>query len=271
MNCLGVIKAYISTLIHESTIIYGIGFHVHRLLNRKSLKSIKQFKKTHLNERCFIIGTGPSLRIDDIRSLKYEKCFGVNTLCRLYDKTDWRPDFYCVIDPNTYKNTKDELIRNEVKNLFYPINRIKEIIPNGIPFEMECSDFYKIYLGSKYITKFSDDAENYIYDGASVVYAALQLAVYMGFKNIYLLGVDCNYALPKEDLHNPSLSYSAGYNYNWTKQTGFTMIEGFKVARKYADEHGINIYNATRGGMLEVFPRVDLEDVVGGVIGGKSE
>lgn len=41
------------------------------------------------------------------------------------------------------------------------------------------------------------------------------------------------------------------------------MIEGFKVAKKYADEHGINIYNATRGGMLEVFPRVNLEDVVG--------
>lgn len=84
----------------------------------------------------------------------------------------------------------------------------------------------------------------------------------MGFKTIYLLGVDCNYD-KNIKLHSDSLEYSKDYKYNWTRQTGLTMIEGFKVAKKYADEHGINIYNATRGGMLEVFPRVNLEDVVG--------
>jgi hypothetical protein len=40
------------------------------------------------------------------------------------------------------------------------------------------------------------------------------------------------------------------------------MIAAYKEAKNYADGHGIKIYNATRGGMLEVFERVDLDRVV---------
>jgi len=84
----------------------------------------------------------------------------------------------------------------------------------------------------------------------------------MGFEKIYLIGVDCNYDKEVDQLHNRDLGYGADYVYNWTKQTGITMIEGFKIAKEYADKYGIDIYNATRGGMLEVFPRVQLEEVV---------
>ncbi len=31
--------------------------------------------------------------------------------------------------------------------------------------------------------------------------------------------------------------------------------------KKYADKNGVKIFNATRGGMLEVFERVDLDDM----------
>lgn len=33
----------------------------------------------------------------------------------------------------------------------------------------------------------------------------------------------------------------------------------FEKAREYADGHGIKIYNATRGGKLEVFERVNFD------------
>ena len=36
----------------------------------------------------------------------------------------------------------------------------------------------------------------------------------------------------------------------------------YKVLRDYADRHGIHIYNATRGGMLEVYERRNLDEVV---------
>ena len=40
------------------------------------------------------------------------------------------------------------------------------------------------------------------------------------------------------------------------------MIIAYEKAKEYADKNGISIYNTTRGGELEVFKRVKLEDVL---------
>ena len=37
----------------------------------------------------------------------------------------------------------------------------------------------------------------------------------------------------------------------------------YEVCDTYAKAHGIKIYNATRGGKLEVFERVDFDDLMG--------
>lgn len=39
------------------------------------------------------------------------------------------------------------------------------------------------------------------------------------------------------------------------------MILAYESAKKYVDSHNISIYNATRGGMLEVFERVDFDSL----------
>lgn len=41
-------------------------------------------------------------------------------------------------------------------------------------------------------------------------------------------------------------------------------VRAYKSARLYAENHGIKIYNATRGGELEVFERVNFDDIFGG-------
>lgn len=253
---------YFMNLKGKAKYSYGKGLKKHKKRNEDALNIIRKYNNIHCGKKCFIVGTGPSLNLQDIELLKQEYCIGVNTLFKLFKKTDWRPNCYCIIDPKTYGNIMDEFERYQIP-FFYPLNRINVSIENGIPFELDCSDFYKLHAIDLFeFTNFSGDAADRIFDGASVVYAALQIAVYMGFKEIYLLGVDCNYTLPRDQLHNEELSYSKDYKYNWTENTGLTMIEGFKIAKKYADAHDIRIYNATRGGMLEVFPRVKLEEVV---------
>ena len=37
------------------------------------------------------------------------------------------------------------------------------------------------------------------------------------------------------------------------------IMDGYKAAKQYADLHGIRICNATRGGKLEIFERVDFD------------
>ena len=47
--------------------------------------------------------------------------------------------------------------------------------------------------------RFSNKAGMYMYCVGSVLYFMIQLAVYMGFEEIYLLGCDCNYSYTKMD------------------------------------------------------------------------
>ena len=46
--------------------------------------------------------------------------------------------------------------------------------------------------------KFSDNFAKVAYAGQTVTYLNMQLAYFMGFKNIYLIGVDFDYVLPKD-------------------------------------------------------------------------
>lgn len=243
---------------------FGVLYALRKVINKNKYRQLSKYKNIYKGNRCFIVGTGPSLSINDINKLSGEICFGVNTLYKYYSDTNWRANYYCVIDPNTYKAISKDLLKHHNDTLFVAGNRVKVSDKRVNQFSLECSSFYKFEYPQLFdnVCNFSDDLSNEIYDGASVVYAVMQIAVYMGFKEIILIGVDCNYDKGMR-LHNNKLEYDKNYKYNWTKQTGLTMIEGFKVAKKYADEHGIKIYNATRGGMLEVFERVNLDDWVG--------
>ena len=79
----------------------------------------------------------------------------------------------------------------------------------------------------------------------------------MGFKEIYLLGCDCSY--PKG---SKSHVVESGFVDKNAVSNPIRMRVGYKCAKDYADSHGIKIYNATRGGELETFERIDLDEVL---------
>jgi hypothetical protein len=116
---------------------------------------------------------------------------------------------------------------------------------------------------------FSEDASNALGEGYTVTYNAIQIAVYMGFKEIYLLGVDHSYAVNlKADNtveKKETKSYSDILSDGIDKVDNLPRIDystlAYTAAEKYAREHDIKIYNATRGGALEIFPRVDFDSL----------
>ena len=106
----------------------------------------------------------------------------------------------------------------------------------------------------------------------------LHLAAYMGFSEIYLLGIDFTFSevknehgevqtiqkdhalIERKDADKSQKSRNMIGAISSQKQF---QLRGYKAAKKYADAHGIKIYNATRGGKLEVFPRVDFDSLFG--------
>ena len=116
--------------------------------------------------------------------------------------------------------------------------------------------------------KFTNEANKWIGWGATVTYTAIQLAIYMGFEEIYLLGIDHNFRVTQNNkgeiiVDNNVKDYFCD-EYNKDKEELYipnveNTTLSYIIARKHCEEKGIKIYNATRGGNLEVFERVDFD------------
>ena len=100
----------------------------------------------------------------------------------------------------------------------------------------------------------------------------LQLAYYLGASKIYLIGFDHNYAPPSaQDNVKGSVITSAvadvnhfdaryfGAGYRWHDPNIERMERAYLCAKRFLDAKGVQVFNATHGGALEVFPRVDYD------------
>lgn len=235
---------------------------------------IKALKNTKFG-RCFIVGTGPSLTSEDLNKLNNETVFGANSLCTIKtaeekfkkkfscSKNNW---YFGFLDSDVYIKYHDIIDLMSPEHVLFNTDALHHIgkkkfnIWNkAIPFHVDYHKHVFLY-GKNLKTKFSRDVSFCVHDGYTILYSLLQIAVYMGYKEIYLLGADCNY---DQNIQHTILAKEDSVHKEKNKTLmGPSMIASYKVAKEYADKHGIKIYNATRGGMLEVFPRVNLDDVL---------
>lgn len=231
------------------------------LVYNSKYKHIRSLKKSHSGERCFIAATGPSLTFEDLELIKDEYTFSMNSGVLALKKSSWRPSFYGVQDEYVYRKIE--------KDIFNASNgELSEIyVSNNLCNSFKIPTKYKVfplnYLDHKMPHKkgfgrfeFSDDCYSTTYDGYSIIFSLMQLACYMGFSEIYLLGCDCNYQQPKAHF----IEY--GHSDPHAAIMGDKIICGHFEFKKFADKRGIKVVNCTRGGMLEVYPRMNLEDIL---------
>lgn len=236
----------------------GINKRKQGKLDPKFIKLLN-LKNKYDGERCFIIGTGPSLTVSDLELLNNEITFGVNSICKVIDQTKWRPTFFGIQDKGVYEKLEKQIVDNFSDNVFVSDSLCKKY---NVPKNYICFPYttnYKLYLNKymEYSTKFSDDAYCIVYDGWTIVYSLIQIAIFMGFKELYLLGCDCSYPMGQKNHFIESGFVDRREYLNYEKMT-----TAYKEAKKYVDLHDIKIFNCTRGGMLEVFPRKSLEEVL---------
>lgn len=261
-------KQLIKTILISFKYKIDINFKRFILYHRRNGKILKSFKNKYKGKRCFIIGNGPSLNVDDLNKLKNEITFAFNRIYYIFDKTDWRPSFYFTEDVQIIKNSLEEINKLDLKYVFSPdvINfDYKMNIKNAIYFRQIMDKFEDT------LPQFSEDFFKKSYWGGTVAYTAMQMAVYMGFKEIYLIGVDHNFSMYKDANGNIIVDdtvkdyFCDNYNEDKEKLEIPNLDDSTKAyiaARKYCDKHNIKIYNATRGGKLKVFERVNFDDII---------
>lgn len=236
-------------------------------------KFIEQFKGKYEGKRCFIIGNGPSLTGKDLDLIRGEISFACNRIYNIFDKTTWRPDFWMCTDA--------ECLADEFENIKKLEGPVKFVRNMGKKYVIEERDqIHKIIIYDKFVldkNKFmknslSTECNKYFSMSFTVTCEEIEFAIYMGFKEIYLLGVDHNYPISidksgKKTVDNNVKSHFGGggckdANLHYIYIDAATQC--YQVYQDYAKKHGIHIYNATRGGKLEVFERVNLNDVISG-------
>lgn len=232
--------------------VYFVNQKIEEIMQEKYDK-LRMFHNKHQDERCFLIGNGSSLKVADLDKLKENKIitFGCNHIFEIYGETDWRPDYYVAAEGLEANESMDRICNQKI------ICFMKHFI--GFPLEDKM--YVYRYQEQDYVDilpRFSDDISKCVYRSATVMFDMFQIAAYMGFKEIYLLGVDCDYVSGScQNYFYQSPPDTVPHRDERTKR----MVQAYQSAYNYAHANEIKIYNATRGGALEVFERIDFDSL----------
>lgn len=232
---------------------------------------IAKFKDIHQGQRCFIMGGGPSLKRLNPAFLKNEVTFGVNGIFLIYDWLGFQPNYYVVEDFLVYADRSKDIVKQVGDSTcFFPVQF------KHADFDRDSHNYLKAiyeFDPAAGFPRFSLDPSMLVWIGGTVTYVCMQLAYYMGFQEVYLVGMDHNYARPDhvqsdgdvwqshgEDPNHFHPDYF-GSGYRWHDPKVWRMELAYKKAKEVFEQDGRKIYNATARGKLEVFDRVEYAEL----------
>ncbi|WP_411330523.1 glycosyltransferase [Desulfovibrio desulfuricans] len=225
-------------------------------------------KDAYKGRRCFIIGNGPSLNKIDFSLLRDEVTIGCNGIFYKTRETGFIPTLYTVEDNEFIAANAKEISDYTQPLRIIPICywQFFENRENTQWFEID-SDFYSADTIYYQRPRFSRNFADCSFAGHTISYTNMQLAYWLGCTEVYLIGMDHQYVIPKDAVISGNCIVSQEDDANHFHAEYFKgkvwhdprldMVElNFKLARRYFEADDRHIYNATIGGKLEIFDRV---------------
>lgn len=244
---------------------------------RNIIQENSKFKNIHKGKRCFILCTGPSVNLLDLKKLEGEYSIAASNFYMHKDYDVIKPNYYCV--PNLSYNDKftEEFGRKHLKmiekragdtHFFYSITEKEMIEQYGMYKGKSVNYLFFSLLGCEYEEV---DLTLKTLMVQSVPIMCLELAIYMGFSEVYLIGTEHDllttgqykYFYNRNDNVVGNVDISADGNSNITRSYEFflpcfyRLWEQYRIMKRIAGKKGIKIFNATPGGQLDLFERVD--------------
>jgi len=223
---------------------------------RQSIKKMKELKDIHSGERCFIIGNGPSLKTTDLSLLKNEFTFGLNRLYLLFPDMGFYTTYHVAVNKLVVEQFGKEIQQETDCPLFFSYDARHWV--NFTPQTM--------FIYSRNGPHFYTDITKGIWQGATVTYTAMQIAYYMGFNKVILIGVDHSFSTEGTP-HDTVTSQDGDMNHfdpnyfgpgvRWQLPDLETSEIAYRLAREKFKHDNREIVDATIGGALTVFPKVD--------------
>jgi hypothetical protein len=223
---------------------------------RESIRQLAELKDIHRGERCFIIGNGPSLKKTDLKRLKNERTFGMNRIYLGFPEMGFETTYFLTINSLVVEQCAADIRALSMPRFISWRSRRLIGASPGLIF------LHTTYTGPK----FAQDARGRLWEGGTVTNIALQLAYHMGFRQAILIGVDHSYSAQGkpnttvvsqgEDRDHFNANYF-GKGFRWQLPDLETSEHGYQTARQAYEAAGRQILDATIGGKLTIFPKVD--------------
>lgn len=234
---------------------------------------ISHIENKYSDERCFILGTGPSIEDTNIQKLVNEYTFLSGWFAIHKDYPKLRKSYYCMSDPGFWnrRGRLDELfyqlLKSNLETLyflehsFYEKNQRYRYFPNEKVTYMHFSDD-----GIRNGDRIETDIKNPIPLARTVVQdLILPLIYYMGFKKIYLIGCDFTHIPNTLHPHFYSKNFMSPKQAYFIEQTQGVQLTNvrkpYKKFKDYFENNDRYIYDATIGGKLEVFEQVKYDSL----------
>jgi hypothetical protein len=239
----------------------------------------RKLRNIHQNKRIIIIGTGPSIKYQDLTFLKDDIVIALNEFY-LHPEIDViKPKYFLYTGYNIHKDTVDfdvavkwykEFEKCILKNkgtALLPISDFDFLKENQLmQNDLLKKYFFNYTINIKKIERYDFEYDVLSFYGDNSAINAIGLSIYMGAKEIYLLGLDHDWILTyknKKQNHfykdEESLIYK-DHSQNFKRVTLLDnlinycrIFEQYTAIEKYSKMKKINIYNMTDGGMLDVF------------------
>lgn len=255
---------------------------------RKILKENKMFKDIHKGKRCFIIGSGPSLKKQDLSLLCDEYVFTVNYFAKSEKFEEVKSNYHILMDPaifvcdeSNYNLHSEELLRINTEDnhptCFVPYNVKNQISNSNLSNAL---DFRFIHFGYGIYEGYDKkiDLTNITLGFSNVVLFAAMIAIYMGFKEIYFIGCDMTgyeqisvmagkdielhaYAMDDKERANIKIAHQEKISAENFFEGFYKMFMEFRLLNNYANKINVKLFNATEGGVLQELERVPYESL----------
>lgn len=233
-----------------------------------TFRKLKALRNKHAGERVIVMGNGPSLAGINLDGLTDWVTYSSNKIFLVFESTSWRPTYFSAED--------DLVIIQNIDRLKSKIDERSTVVMPYVCRVYRSNLFADVFFGYSFRKifdreqHFSTDAFGELYNGYSIVYTQLQLAMFMGAKEIALIGVDFSFKTDQEGAKNGELIGSGAVNHfikdyrkkgeRWNPPLLERQEVAFEMARREAERAGVKIYNCTAGTKLDVFEKLPLEE-----------
>ena len=216
--------------------------------------SWKRLLNSHKDETALVIGNGPSLNDIPLDFLGKYPSFGTN---KIYLLDDFKPNYYVAVNPLVIEQAGNTIRKIDYDAKFIGAHYTMHLVEDALP------------LYSTVIPLFSREPEKWIYEGYTVTYVCLQLAYFMGFSTVLLVGVDHCYefeGFPNkvgiawgEDKNHFHPDYFSG-GQKWNNPDLERSERAYSMAKTVYEYDGRKIVNLTPFTALDVFEKGDIAE-----------